>query len=227
MKTFHRTVQIIAMAATFSPINLHATDKLDTYLAVEGGMAFYQKFNQEVYQGLKPNSGDVFGIALGKYIHKNFAIEGGINRFGDIEPNWVNEGIVHSQKIKATNFNVNLKYVANNLHPHIKPYANIGVGVAIIDSGALNSTNGQDTYRVDGKLKYNASYNIGFGTMAPLSDDLSLRVGYQFFALGKNGSAKNYMKNIDNVGSVGSNSYGEASAQIKAHTVLVGLQYSF
>lgn len=222
MKKFYTML----LASVFLPAIASAAEKLDTYFSVEGGRAFYDEFNKDDYDRRKPQDAYVFGLGIGKYITEDFSVEGNIHHFGDIKVDQRKDDYLLTQKLKATNLGLNLKYSANNLHYKIKPFVGIGAGLALVDSGVLVESNPSVPVvtRVDGKSKYNFSYNAEVGIIAPLSKDFSVKVGYHFFDLGRNGSSK---ESISDVGIVAANPNGQASTRIRVHVGMLGLQYNF
>jgi opacity protein-like surface antigen len=212
----------IIICAAMLPSSAIAVEKLDTYLSAEGGMATYRKFNQEDYGESKAKNSSIFGVGIGKNFHKALAVETNLHRFHGIKLDKTNSNGSYKQKLSGTNLGVNFKLLANGIHANFKPYVNAGVGVAWIDSNKLTHIGAPNTVTIEGKVRCNLSYNVGVGFITPISNGVAIKAGYQFFDLGKNGSGEVATVNGATIVPI-----DEASTRIRAHTGLVGLQYSF
>lgn len=195
-----------------------------SYVSIEGGAAFYDRFNQLDYNHKRPKDGIIFGVGIGRNINEFIAVEAKALRFNDFEFDEITSPTIQlrlKQKFSAMNFAVNLKVSMPTAFFGVRPFANIGGGYALIEAGNVSETSTLLSTNKEGKNKGNLSYNLGAGVNVPFVDWLSGNLSYQFFELGKSStSAVTYDGSTPD--------FNRAfETTIRAHTVMAALQYHF
>ena len=225
MKAICRLISVMMLL----PVGAFAGYNARNYLAVEGGIAFYEKFNNfDDYNNRRPKRGAVFGAGVGRNFNDNFAIEFNIHRFGTfkfdhlLDPSDPQARNLN-QKFSATNFGINCKYNFAEIVTNIRPFINAGIGYSSIEARDVNQSSALNATVIPGRSKDNMSYNFGLGIGAAVIKNLTFKLSYQYFNLGKFTTA-NYQVNAVTLGAITIVPY---KANIKTQSVLVGLQYHF
>ena len=116
---------------------------------------------------------------------------------------------------------VELNHLLHGLFGNSEPYVDAGIGFSELKMDHMLMTSGSTITNLDGTDHFNIAWAAGGGVGFPITRDLKLDVAYRFLSLGSLETGTT--KTVNGVAS----GTTPAKAELNAHTVMLGLRYTF
>ena len=179
-----------------------------------------------------------FDIGIGKEITKNLSLELTVNYKDGFQveaPEISSTFRVLVDEPQVLTFFVNGLYDVENLDfklgkNTLKPYITAGLGVANIhnrNTVLLRPDNDRDERRVERNRTNNFAWNIGFGVLTDLTNNITIDMGYRYVDLSEYEAGNNSCRSQAGVQTNCNANQSPLKTELSAHEVMVNLKYRF
>jgi opacity protein-like surface antigen len=215
-------IALCAMTPSFSNFANAKDGKI--YVGASYGLGFSsKKFDYDpTHDDIDPTKlkrSNIFGVAIGTSINKNFRAEIAVNHFQNFKyqaNDKQSADMSYKNKITSTAVFLNSYYDIKEIKGFV-PYITAGLGVAKNKSGILkiHEKDSETTPYAEGKAKTQFAWNVGAGIGYNLNERLTLDlINYKHYNLGSTSTEKDENGDL----------YG---GKLKIHSISTGIRIKF